>query len=62
MEYGGNRCFSSVSKSRAYNRIKSNFDTLDLWRLWKSLVVMLKSCRMECDALWVYGMEFVTPI
>ena len=41
MEYGGNRCFSSVLRSRAYNRIPSNFDTLDLWRLWKSSVVML---------------------
>ena len=39
MEYGGNRCFSSVLKSRAYNRIPSNFDTSDLW--WKSSVVML---------------------
>ena len=41
MEYGGNRCFSSVLKSRAYNRIPSNFDTLDLWRLWKSSVAVL---------------------
>ena len=41
MEYGGNLVFSSVSKSRAYNRILSNFDTLDLWRLWKSSVVVL---------------------
>ena len=41
MQYGGNRCFSSVLKSRAYNRIPSNFDTLDLWRLWKSSVVVL---------------------
>ena len=41
MEYGGNRCFSSVLKSRAYNRIPSNFDTLDLWRLWKSSVVVI---------------------
>ena len=41
MEYRGNRCFSSVLKSRAYNRIPSNFDTLDLWRQWKSSDVVL---------------------
>ena len=41
MEYGGDLGFSSVLKSRAYNRIPSNFDTFDLWRLWKSSVVVL---------------------
>ena len=41
MEYGGNHCFSSILKHRAYNRIPSNFDILDLWRLWKSSVVVL---------------------
>ena len=41
MEYGGNLGFSSVLKSRAYNRIPSNFDTLDLRRLWKSSVAVL---------------------
>ena len=41
MEYAGNLGFSSVLKSRAYNRIPSNFDTLDLWRLLKSSVVVL---------------------
>ena len=50
MEYGGNRCFSSVLKSRAYNRIPSNFDTLDLWRLWKSSVVML----VVQDGVWCF--------
>ena len=38
---GGIVGLSSVLKSRAYNRIPSNFDTLDLWRLWKSSVVVL---------------------
>ena len=41
MEYGGDLGFSSVLKSRVYNRIPSNFDTFDLWRLWKSSVVVL---------------------
>ena len=50
MEYGGNRCFSSVLKSRAYNRIPWNFDTLDLWRLWKSSVVML----VVQDGVWCF--------
>ena len=42
MEYGGKSLFfQRFLKSRAYNRIPSNFDTLDLWRLWKSSVVVL---------------------
>ena len=41
MVYGGNLGFPSVLKSTAYNRIPSNFDTLGLWRLWKSSVVVL---------------------
>ena len=41
MEYGGNCCFSSVLNSRAYNRIPWNFDTFDLWRLWKFSIVVL---------------------
>ena len=41
MEYEGIRCFSSLLKSRAYNHIPSSYDTLDLWRLWKSSVVVL---------------------
>jgi hypothetical protein len=58
MEYVENRYFSSVLKNRVYNYITSNFDILDLWRLWKSSVVV----RMECDIFWVYKVKFLSPI
>ena len=46
MEYVENRYFSSILKNCVYNHIPSNFDILDLWRLWKSSVVV----RIECNA------------
>ena len=50
MEYGGNRCFSSVLSSRAYDRIPWNLGSLDLLRFPKFSVLAFGAQ----EGVWCY--------